>query len=367
METGPLLDEAYIGTGKVLHVWRNFPLDFHPNAMPAALAAYCAGQQDPKWFWEMHDWIFANQGGWSEAQDAAKQFRDEALKVGAEAAKYDECVAAAETTAAIQRDIQAGAGMGVTGTPAFFINDWFLSGAYPIEEFKATIEKAQQGLHPAPTATPLPAGVAVWDADPARPGFTYDGSPTLGQDEAPVVLLAFEDFKCADCAKYAAEVESALKTKYVDTGQVRLMWKSVATDAPKAAIAALCAADQGKYPEFRASLFGKQDTWTDGDDAAMLAFAKSIGLDEAKFSQCLKDAPGQAQVDADLEVAQQLSIPSLPAFLFIDEKAGGVVDALLGNVPLDQFESKIQNILNPPTPTTAPPVAAATPAPTATP
>jgi protein-disulfide isomerase len=335
--------------------------------MPAALAAYCTGQQDPKWFWEMHDWIFATQAGWSEAQDAAKQFRDQALTVGADATKYDACVAAAETTAAMQRDIQAGAQMGVSGTPAFFINDWFLAGAYPIEEFKAIIEKAMQGLHPPPTPTPLPAGVAPWDPDPARPGLTYDSSPTLGKDDAPVILLTFEDFKCAECAKHAADVESALKTKYVDTGKLRLMYKFSAADAPKAAVAALCAANQGKFSEYRAALFQKQDTWTDGDDAAMLAFAKSIGLDEAKFSQCLKDAPGQAQLDADQSVAEQLGIPSLPAFLFINQKAGGVVDSLLGNVALDQFEAKIQNILNPPTPTPAPTAAPSTPAPTATP
>jgi protein-disulfide isomerase len=207
----------------------------------------------------------------------------------------------------------------------------------------------------------LPAGVAPWDPDPARPGLTYDSSPTLGKGEAPVILLNFEDFKCAECAKHAIDVESALKAKYVDTGQVRLMFKFQATDAPKAAIAALCAADQGKFPEFRAALYQKQDGWTDGDDAAMLALAKASNLDEAKFSQCLKDAPGQAQLDADQSVAEQIGIPSLPAFLFIDQKKGGVVDSLLGNVTLDQFEAKIQNILNPPTPAPSTPAPAATP------
>jgi predicted DsbA family dithiol-disulfide isomerase len=97
----------------------------------------------------------------------------------------------------------------------------------------------------------------------------------------------------------------------------------------------------------------------------MLAFAKSIGLDEAKFSQCLKDAPGQAQLDADMQVAQQVGVPGLPAFLLVDVQRGGVVDSLAGNAALDQFETKIQNILNPPTP--APTPAASTPAPTATP
>jgi protein-disulfide isomerase len=338
--------------------------------MPAALAAYCAGQQDPKWFWAMHDWIFANQGSWSEAQDAAKQFRDQALAIGVDATKYDACLSAPETAAAIQADLQAGAQMGVSATPAFFINDWFLAGAYPYDEFKATIEKAKQGQHPPPTATPfptftpLPEGADPLDPDPARPGITYEGSPTQGSADAPIILLVFEDLKCADCAKHATEVEPALKTKYVDTGQVRLMWKTLAAQAPKAALAARCAAAQGKFPEFRTALFQKQDSWTDGDDAAMLAFAKGIGLDEAKFSQCLKDAPDLAQLDADLSVAQQIGVPSLPAFLFVDAKTGAGVGALLGNVAVDQFDAKFQEILNPPTAAPAPTTAAGTPAPT---
>ena len=56
------------------------------------------------------------------------------------------------------------------GTPAFFINDWFMSGAYPFEEFQNNIEKAKQGQKPAPTPTPLPQGVEFFEADPNRPG-----------------------------------------------------------------------------------------------------------------------------------------------------------------------------------------------------
>ena len=100
LETGPQLDAAYIATGKVLHVFRHFPLDIHPNAVPAAQAAYCAGQQDPKFFWGMHDWLFANQSTWSEDQAAAGQFRGQALVLGVDGAKYDTCLADAATEAA---------------------------------------------------------------------------------------------------------------------------------------------------------------------------------------------------------------------------------------------------------------------------
>ena len=152
MQTGPLLDEAYAATGKVVNVFRNFPLDFHPNAVPAAKAAYCAGQQDPKLFWAMHDWLFETQNTWTGANDAADQFRKQALAIGADGAKYDACLTDAKTDAAIQRDQKDGAAQGVRGTPAFFIvkskaegqaaEPKFISGALPFDQFAQAIDQA---------------------------------------------------------------------------------------------------------------------------------------------------------------------------------------------------------------------------------
>jgi protein-disulfide isomerase len=327
-------------------------LDFHPNALPAAKAAYCAGQSDPRLFWKLHDWIFANQEKWASAQDAPEQFRTQALALGLDAAKYDACVSSTETAAAISRDIQEGVGMGVNGTPAFFVNDWFISGAYPFEEFQKTIEKAQQGIHPPPTPTPLPEGVAPYDADPARPGLTYDGSPTQGDPKARLVLVAFEDFKCSYCLQHFKEVEPTLRSKYIDTGQMREVFKFLPIYAPKAAVASLCAAQQGKFWEFHDVLFNKQAEWQDGDDAAMIAYAEGLGLDKSKFTQCLSDASVQAQVDADAELSQQLGLSGTPSFILIDTQAG-TGTRIPGVLTAEQFEQAIQSLLNPPTPTPA--------------
>ena len=158
METGPLLDETYVATGRVQHIFRNFPLSFHPNAVPAAAAAYCAGQQDPALFWGMHDWLFANQSVWSSDDDAPGMFRDQALALKADGAAFDACLIAPETAAALDKDLAEGMKLEIAGTPAFYINDWFLGGAYPFEEFQDAIAKAEQGIHPPPTPTPLPAG-----------------------------------------------------------------------------------------------------------------------------------------------------------------------------------------------------------------
>jgi len=353
VQTGPLLDEAYVNNGQVLHVFRNFPLDFHPYAMPAALAAYCAGQQAPAWFWGMYDWIFATQDTWASAQDTASRFRTQALALGANGAKYDACLTDAASAAAIQRDLQTGAQMGVSGTPAFFADDWFLSGAQPITEFAKVIDKALQGIHPPPTPTPLPPNVAPYDTDPARPGRTYDGSPTLGAADARLVLISFEDFKCGYCAQHVREVEPTLRSKYVDAGQLRLVFKFFPIYAPKTAVAGLCAADQGKFWNFHDLLFGKQAEWNEGDNAALINYAKSLGLDEARFSQCLQDAPGQAQVESDYALGQQVGVRGTPYFLLLDIQAQ-TGTRIPGALPLEQFEQAIQDLLNPPTPTPAP-------------
>jgi len=150
LQTEPLLYEAYIKTGKMVHVFKNFPLDFHANAVPAAKAAICAGEQDAKLFWELHDWLFANQATWQSAGDAAGQFRAQAVALGADGAKYDACVADAATQAAIDKDMQEATALGVRGTPAFFLSVMEggkpvgdakpLSGALPFAQFSGVID-----------------------------------------------------------------------------------------------------------------------------------------------------------------------------------------------------------------------------------
>lgn len=99
----------------------------------------------------MHDWLFANQNSWSGAQDAAGQFRTQALSIGADPARYDACLLDAKTEAAIQKDLQEGTGLGVRGTPAFFLSKLDaqgqasstkpISGALPYEQFVQVIEE----------------------------------------------------------------------------------------------------------------------------------------------------------------------------------------------------------------------------------
>ncbi len=346
-------------TGQVQYIYRHFPLDFHQNAMPASVASYCAGQQDPKLFWQMNHWLFGNQQSWAEATDAAAQFRAQAIAFGAKEADYDKCVADPASQARIEQDLQEGAAKGVSGTPAFFINDWFISGAVPFEQFQQTIDKAKAGQKPPPTPTPLPAGAEFWQPDPNRAGQNFDGSFYLGQTDAPVVILAFEDYKNATSAQHFATVEPKLKSEFIDKGTVRYVAQMFPLTSPKAAAALMCAGQQGKFWEFRAELFNKQAEWNEGDAAAMQGYAKALGLDEAKFTACLNDETVANEVARQVEFAQQgIGVPSAPAYLLVKVNEQGQGENAQGLPPgvvtFEQFSQAIAEIQAPPTPTPTP-------------
>lgn len=120
--------------GKVSWTVRDFPLSFHDRARPAAVAAHCAGDQGK--YWGMYQAIFDNQ---TELQD--EHLRKYAAKVVPDKAKWEECFKnPAAKDGLIQANMESGMKVGVTGTPAFFINGRRLSGAIPYEEYKRIID-----------------------------------------------------------------------------------------------------------------------------------------------------------------------------------------------------------------------------------
>jgi protein-disulfide isomerase len=114
-------------------VFRDFPLSFHPRAIPAAVAANCAGEQGK--YWDMHDRLMANQRALEEADLTAH-----ATALQLDLAKWNTCRQDPAQTAEVMKDFEDGQAVGVSGTPAFFINGIMISGAQPFEEFKRIID-----------------------------------------------------------------------------------------------------------------------------------------------------------------------------------------------------------------------------------
>ena len=105
----------------------------HARAQPAAEAAQCAREQGK--FWEYHDKIFQNQQALSD-QDFTKHATD----LGLNLETFNACFSSGKYRADVQKDASEGQLAGVTGTPAFFVNGRFLSGAQPFEAFKTIID-----------------------------------------------------------------------------------------------------------------------------------------------------------------------------------------------------------------------------------
>jgi protein-disulfide isomerase len=120
--------------GKVKMVFRDFPLSFHPRAVPAAVAANCAGEQGK--YWEMHRLLMSNQRALEESD-----LTSHATSLGLDLAKWNTCRADPAQEAEVNADMEAGAAVGVSGTPAFFINGIMLSGALPYERFQEIIDR----------------------------------------------------------------------------------------------------------------------------------------------------------------------------------------------------------------------------------
>jgi protein-disulfide isomerase len=136
----PEIRKAYIDTGKVRYVLKDFPLPFHANAQKAAEAARCAGAQGA--YWEMHDQIFQSQAQWSgeEQQQVLDTFVGYAESLDLDPETFRGCLESGQTAAQIRADLLEGQQAGVGGTPSFLINGQLVVGALPFESFRQVIE-----------------------------------------------------------------------------------------------------------------------------------------------------------------------------------------------------------------------------------
>jgi protein-disulfide isomerase len=121
--------------GKVRLVYHDFPLEsIHPQARRAAEAARCANDQGK--FWEYSDILF------SESPNLGPEdLKRYAAQVGIDVKKFEDCVSAGVHKTTVQKDLDEGNRLGITGTPAFFINGRPLTGAQPAEAFARIIDE----------------------------------------------------------------------------------------------------------------------------------------------------------------------------------------------------------------------------------
>ncbi|MBI2617806.1 DsbA family protein [Candidatus Gottesmanbacteria bacterium] len=137
--TVPNLKKDYVNTGKVRFVWKDYPF-LGQESTWAAAAARCA--QDQGKFWEYHDYLFSHQSGENQGAFSKDNLKKFAAAINLKTADFNNCVDSGKYEKSMPDALSYGQSVGVSGTPATFVNGQLVSGAASYSTFKAMIDAA---------------------------------------------------------------------------------------------------------------------------------------------------------------------------------------------------------------------------------
>jgi protein-disulfide isomerase len=204
-----------------------------------------------------------------------------------------------------------------------------------IRQLLESIDK--KGMAQAPRRPPVPQTAKV----------SIKGSASLGSADAPVTVVEFTDYQCPYCLKFIQDAFPKLKEQFIDTGKVRWVIRDMPLgfhkNARKAAQAAHCAGEQGKFWDMRDVLFANANQL---DEEKLPGYAQVIGLDAAAFGSCLGSDRHLGAIDDSSKDAGTVQITGTPTFV-VGEAAGDWVEGkrLVGARDFKIFEQQILKAL----------------------
>ncbi len=173
-----------------------------------------------------------------------------------------------------------------------------------------------------------------------------------GDPNAPIRIEGYSDYQCIHCRDFYVEKEREFLARWVETGQVYFVYKTVAYgdgESLRAGEAAYCAGDQGKFWEMHDIIFANWQTPNTGgfSDVRLKAFAENLGLDKATFDSCLNSNKYSSQVQTVTTVdTQKAGVRATPSFVLFYTVNGEEKTKLLeGNQPFSAFEQAINEAL----------------------
>jgi len=178
--------------------------------------------------------------------------------------------------------------------------------------------------------------------------FLANGSPILGNANAPITLVEFGDYQCHFCNVFFHSTEDDILKKYVETGKVKMIFKDyniIGPDSVNASHGAHCASDQGLFWEYHDILYsnwtGENNGWASSENLEI--FAQEIGLDMDVWSECMITGLHSQTIVGSNEDARALELTGTPAFFVIGPD--GDTTRLFGAQPLEAFEKVFQEEL----------------------
>ncbi|RPH57689.1 MAG: DsbA family protein, partial [Chloroflexi bacterium] len=186
-----------------------------------------------------------------------------------------------------------------------------------------------------------PVGAIAQHPPMNRPQVNFNG---MGDPNAPVKIIEYSDFQCPYCGKFTTDTEQQIIDAYIATGKVYFEYRSfgqfIGEESVRAAEAAYCAGDQGKFWEMHDIIFANQTGENVGayTDKRLNTFARELGLDMNTFDDCFSSGKYRERVLQDGVDAQQAGIRATPSFL-----VNGKV--LEGAQPFSAFQKEIEAAL----------------------
>jgi protein-disulfide isomerase len=181
---------------------------------------------------------------------------------------------------------------------------------------------------------------------PIRAKLNLNGFQMLGNKDAPLTVVEFTDYQCPFCRQFHVTSYPELKKNYIDTGKARFYSRDLPLDfhanAMRAAQAARCAADQGKFWQLRDIMGANPDKL---ELANLVEDATGLKMNIAAFRSCVESEKYKNAIQTDVMEAMKIGATGTPAFVVGKSTADGVDgEVVLGALPYAMFDEKLKEI-----------------------
>jgi len=199
------------------------------------------------------------------------------------------------------------------------------------------------GTVAAPAVAQQPSGQVAeapvtQEAQFTRYDIPIEGYPSLGPNDAKIVIVEFSDFQCPYCRRFHEDTYKELLDAY--PGQIRFVYRNLPLpptmhpDAMSAAVASLCANDQNAYWDYHEKLFSNDAL----GEQVYIQYASELGLNVEEFTACLSSGKHDEFIQKDVDFSSNLGVQSTPTFF-----VNGL--AIVGAQPLSSFTQLIDKEL----------------------
>jgi protein-disulfide isomerase len=227
-------------------------------------------------------------------------------------------------------------------------NDDLTSAIRSLSESNKAILQELQEIRKLLATQQAPRPVA--DALPKDP-VNISKDPFKGQANAKVALIEFSDFQCPFCSRFGKDAYPQIHKDYIETGKIKYVWRDLPLDfhkqAFKAAEAAHCAGEQGKFWEMHDHLFENQKNLMPEE---LLKYADALQLNKGLFQVCIDSNRYAEDIKKDITDAGAAGISGTPSFLVGVVQPNGTVKItkkLVGAKPYAEFKAAIDSLLAP--------------------